>query len=97
MASARLQRRALTLSGYHYSIKYQKGSLMCNGDALSCLPLPECPTAVPMPPETTAFFEQLASVPLATAQIQSMTDQDHVLAKVKLYTQNGWPAIVTDE
>ena len=30
IASARLHRWALTLSGYHYSIKYWKGSHMCN-------------------------------------------------------------------
>ena len=97
MASAKLQRWALTLSGYHYSFKYQKGSHMCNANALSCLPLPECPTTVPMPPETVALLEQLASVPLTAAQIRNMTDQDPVLAKVKHYTQNGWPATVTDE
>ena len=48
MASARLQRWALTLSSYHYSIKYRKGNHMCNADALSRLPLPDCPTNVPM-------------------------------------------------
>ena len=69
MASARLQRWALTQSGYHYSIKYRKGSHMCNADALGRLPLPECPTTVPMPPETIVLLEQLASVPLTAAQI----------------------------
>ena len=39
MASTRLQRWALTLSSYHYSIMYRKGSHMCNANALSCLPL----------------------------------------------------------
>ena len=43
MASARLQRWALTLSGYQYSIKYREGS---------CLPLPDFPDNVPIPPET---------------------------------------------
>ena len=38
MASTRLQRWALTLSSYHYSIKYRKGSHMCNADALRRLP-----------------------------------------------------------
>ena len=92
MASARLQRWALTLSSYHYSIKYRKGSHMCNADALSRLPLPDCPTNVPMPPETIALLEQLASVPLTAAQIRKMTDRDPVLAKVKQYTRKGWPA-----
>ena len=69
MASARLQRWALTLSGYQYSIKYRKGSHMCNTDAPSCLPFPDCPTTVPMPPETIALLEQLASIPLTATQI----------------------------
>ena len=97
MASARLQRWPLTLSGYHYSIKYRKGSHMCNADALSRLPLPDCPATVPMPPEITALLEQLASVPLTATQILNMTDQDPVLAKMKQYTQNGWPATITHE
>ena len=63
MASSRLQRWALTLSSYHYSIKYHEGSHMCNADVLSRLPLPDCPTNVPMLPETTALLEQLALQP----------------------------------
>ena len=39
VASARVQRWALTLSTYAYSIKYRKGEDMCNADALSRLPL----------------------------------------------------------
>ena len=97
MASARLQRSTLTLSSYHYSIKYRKGSHMCNADALSRLPLPDCPTNVPMPPETIALLEQLASIPLTAAQICKMTDRDPVLPNVKQYTQKGWPATVTDK
>ena len=70
---------------------------MCNADALSRLPLPDCPTTVPMPPETIALLEQLASVPLTSTQIRNMTNRDPVLAKVKQYTQTGWPATVSDE
>jgi len=35
MASARLQRWALTLSAYHYSIKFKSGNQQGNADALS--------------------------------------------------------------
>ena len=41
MASARLQRWALTLSSYTYNIKYKSGKNQGNADALSRLPLPE--------------------------------------------------------
>ena len=74
MASAILQRWALTLSSYHYSIKYHKGSHTCNADELNRLPLPDCPTNVPMSPETIVLLEQLASVPLTAAKIHSMID-----------------------
>ena len=40
-------------------------------DALSRLPLSECPTTVPMLPETIALLEQLASVPLTATQIRT--------------------------
>ena len=100
MASARLQRRALTLSSDHYSIKYRKGSDICNADALSYLPLSDCPTNISMPPKTIAVLEQLESVPLTATQIRKMTDRDPVLAKMKQYTWKGWPAwpaTVTDK
>ena len=74
VASARVQRWALTLSAYTYSIKYRKGEDMCNADALSCLPRTAHPEIVPRPPETIALLEHLANVPLAASQIKSMTD-----------------------
>ena len=97
MASARMQRWALTLSAYTYSIKYRKGKDMCNADALSRLPLTDHPESIPKPPETIALLEHLASVPLAASQIKSMTDRDPTLAKVKQFVQTGWPTTVSDE
>lgn len=41
LASARIQRWALTLSAYDYTIKYKAGSQHSNADLLSRLPLPE--------------------------------------------------------
>ena len=70
---------------------------MCNADILSRLPLPNCPATVPMRPETIALLEQLASVLLTATQIRNIMDRDPVLAKVKQYTQNGWPATITHE
>lgn len=39
MAAARIQRWALTLGAYNYTIKFRKGTLNSNADALSRLPL----------------------------------------------------------
>ena len=39
MASSRIQRWALTLSGYQYTIQHRPGAQMANADAFSRLPL----------------------------------------------------------
>lgn len=39
MASGHIQRRALTLGAYHYTIHYKEGKENANADALSSLPL----------------------------------------------------------
>ena len=91
MASARLQRWALTLSSYTYSIKHKSGKSQGNVDALSRLPLPEFPATTPVPAETIASIEQLSSVPLTAGKVKQQTDYDPVLCKVKQYTQHGWP------
>ena len=68
---------------------------MCNADALSRLTAH--PEIVPRPPETIALLEHLANVPLAASQIKSMTDCDPTLAKVKQFTQTGWPTTTSDK
>ena len=97
MASARLQRWALTLSGYSYSIKYKKGSLQGNADALSRLPLPDCPDVVPVAPEVIASLEQLSTVPLSATQLRTLTSRNPVLAKVRHFVYTGWPLSLQDE
>ena len=91
MASVRLQRWALTLSSYTYSIKHKSGKSQGNVDVPSRLPLPEFPATTPIPAETIASIEQLSSVPLTAGKVKQQTDHDPVLCKVKLYTQHGWP------
>ena len=49
MASARLQRWALTLGTYSYTIKYKSGKQQCKADALSRFSLPDTPVSVPIP------------------------------------------------
>ena len=91
MASARLQRWALTLSAYSYTIKYKSGKQQSNADALSRFPLAEMPVSVPSPTETVAVMEHLSTIPLTAIKIKQQTDRDPLLSKVKRFTQSGWP------
>ena len=51
MASARIQRWALTLSNYQCTLEYKPGPSIGHADALSRLSLPDVPTQVPVPEE----------------------------------------------
>ena len=93
MASARVQRWALTLSAYNYRIRYKKGSEVPNADALSRLPLPDVPDNVPIPAEHILLMEHLSNTPASATQIRTMTHRNPTLAKIKTYVQQGrWPS-----
>ena len=79
--STRVQRWALTLSGYQYSIVHRPGSKQGNADGLSRLPLPTILKEVPQPAETILFMERLNASLVTTAQICSWIDRDPTLAK----------------
>ena len=49
LASARIQRWALTLSNYQYHLRYKPGVQNTNADGLSRLPLPTKTAYVPVP------------------------------------------------
>ena len=95
MVSARLQKWALTLSSYAYTIKYKSGNNQGNADALSRMPLPEFPVTTPVSAETITSTESVSSIPLTAAKVKQQTDRDPILCKVKRYTQQGWPEQLT--
>lgn len=94
MASGRIQRWALTLSAYNYTVQYVPGKDNANADGFSRLPLSEQPREVPMPQELVYLLEGLEISPVTVDQIRSWTDQDHVLSKVRRFVQHGWPRAV---
>ena len=86
MASARIQRWALTLASYEYTIKYKSGPTNTNADALSRLPLPDTSTSeVPIPSELVLLMEHMSTGPLTAAQVKTMTQRDPVLSRVHSY------------
>ena len=68
MASAHIQRWALTLASYEYTIKYKSGPANSNADALSRLPLPVTFSKVPVPSELVLLMEHISSGPLTAAE-----------------------------
>ena len=57
LVSSHLQRWALTLSAYTYSIEYKSGKSNCNADAFSRMPLPDTSKDIPMPADTVFLLE----------------------------------------
>ena len=64
LASARIQRWALTLGAYDYNISYKPGKDQTNADLLSRLPLPEAPREVPVPADTILLMDYLQASPI---------------------------------
>ena len=92
MASGRIQRWALTLGGYDYTIQYKEGKSNANADALSRLPLRASKTETPRPAELIHLMERLDSSPLSSTQIRQWTDTDPILSAIRRRVQEGWPA-----
>lgn len=91
LASARIQRWALILGAYDYSIAYKPGPEHANADVLSRLPLPESPGEVPIPSETVLSMEMLLStLPVTAKQVRRWTDRDPVLSRVRQQVLKGW-------
>ena len=96
MASARLQRWALLLSAYDYSIHYRPGKRHANADTFSRLPLSTTTTSTSTTGDTVLLFECLSDAPLTVSDIPRGTDRDPVLSRVRTYTLLGWPSSLTE-
>ena len=90
MASARIQRWALTLSAYDYQIQYKPGKEHANADLLSRLPLPETVSKAPVPADVKLLMESLQASPINANQIRKWTDRDPLMSQVRQLVQHGW-------
>ena len=95
LCSPRMQRWALLLSAYRYSIHYVAGEANKTADALSLLPLPAQLTPID-PPELINLMQHLDSTPLKSDDIKRMTNQDPELSTVKRWLLFGWPSSVAE-
>ncbi len=93
-ASASIQRWALTLAMYEYTLIFRSTSNHGNADALSRLPLPEKPDNTPVPVELVLLAEMLQDSPVTATQIRLWTRRDPILSRVLQFIQLGWPASV---
>ena len=90
MAASWIQRWALTLSAYEYSIAYRPGKEHANADAHSRLPLPQ-QTNVPVPGDLLLLQDHLDTTSLVTTeQIRTWTEKDPVLSRVSRFILSGW-------
>ena len=85
MASACLQKWALTLSTYQYSIEYKPGQELANADALSRLPRAVTTVSDHIPGELIQLINYLTTAPVTALQIERETEKDPVLGQVKRY------------
>lgn len=93
MTSPRIQRWAVTLAAYEYTIVYKVGREHTNADALSRLPLEGGGESTHEEEERVLLFEDIG-VPLVNAQqIKTWTDKDPVLSRVREYILRGWPKV----
>ena len=90
LASARLQRWALILSAYDYTISYKPGIEHANADSLSRLPLPQPLLDTPPPGDIVLLMETLHSSPVTAQHIRQWTDKDPLLSKVRSLALQGW-------
>ena len=96
MAAARLQRWALILSAYTYTIEFRPTKQYANADGLTRLPLGSRKKAA-LDYINNFMVGQIQAMPVTPEQVQAATRRDPVLSQVFRYVQDGWPATVNDK
>ena len=91
MAAARLQRWALNLSSYTYSMEFKYSKENATADALSRLPCPATADDFIIQSEFTCTVNHLQGLPVTAKQLASATRLDPTLSQVVRWTKTGWP------
>lgn len=85
-----VQRWALNLGAYQYTIRYKAGKKLGNADALSRLPRPVTTSSDRVPTDLIHLLNHLSSTTISSANIKKWTSEDPVLSQVR-YISVGWP------
>ena len=88
-ASVCIQRWALTLAAYEYTLVSRRTDAHTNADALSRLPLAKTMRETPVPAELILTLEQVQDMAVTDQQIKTWTIQDPLLNKVVHHIQQG--------
>ena len=93
LASARIQRWALILSSYSYTVLHKPGSQIPHADALSRLPQEEVtPSTIKVQKEEVFLFaEDQGPMVVTSKQDKHFTACDPDLSAVVRFTLQGWP------
>ena len=97
IAAARLQRWAVKLSAYTYTIEFRGTAEHANADGLSRLPLNHVCTIGHTPDPSFVNMAQLESLPVTAAQLATATRTDKILSAVFRHVSKGWPKRVGPE
>lgn len=95
MAAARIQRWAITLSAYNYTLKYRPGSLNSNADFFSRYPsenLNEEQSTI----TNNIFLTELSHSPITSTEISYYSKHDSIISLVIEYTLTAWPNKIAD-
>ena len=83
IASACIQRWALTLSMYEYYVPLD--SRVALPTQIQMAPLPDTPVETPQPSELVLLMEHLSTCPVTAVQIKRMTWKDPILSRMAVF------------
>ena len=90
VTAARLQRYALFLAGFDYTIRYKNTKLHGNANGLSRLPLHSETTREEPDPVGLFYATQFEPLPVTAEQVKRETQRDPLLVKVHELVMKGW-------
>jgi hypothetical protein len=92
-AAARVQRWAVFLAGYDFTISHIKGKLNTIADSLSRLPLPDNTVSKIESDISVArvFVQQIGVLPILPEQLKYETMHDAEMLSVLNFAKRGWP------